>query len=225
MPEPEEKLTLVSKASWPLKYVGEYLGLSVAQVEGLSDVQDGYVDRFIVEKRLARDGRSSLQQIALSFGVPQQDLLRVIQKGLPGGPPPVDLSQFASEDCYLVPRRFVEAWVKELLPRDRVFSSLDSRAKALANVMECAPLPCAVSTYFDEAPPAVATVRCIATWDFVSRAHQEAADNGKHLSLEPDHIGWHALYATRALRDRLYRTDLTNLINYVEERGRKWPES
>ena len=47
---------------------------------------------------------------------------------------------------------------------------------------------------FGETPCAVATCRCVVTWDDISRVHQEYIDNQKPMSLEPDHVGWHAIF-------------------------------
>jgi len=123
----------------------------------------------------------------------------------------------------LLPRRLAEAWVKELLPKHKTWSSLGSRARDLADRLGCPVRECAVSKRFGEEPKAVATCRCIVTWDDVSRAHQEYLDNSKNISLEPDHVGWHAIFDKMIPRAKLRRSDLGNFERYLEERNISWP--
>ncbi len=113
--------------------------------------------------------------------------------------------------------------MKELLPKHKTWSSLDKRARDLADRLRCRVRECAVSTRFGEEPPAVATCRCVVTWDDVSRAHQEYLDNSKILSLEPDHVGWHAIVDNKIPRSALRRSDLSNLERYLQERDISWP--
>ncbi len=214
---------LMSCFEWPIETLGEYFGLSRSQIESLATVTDSKVNRNTVEKRLLQRGQSSLQMIALAAGIPHDVLKTSLEAGIPEGPPPIDLSRYSSDGCYLLPRGLIKAWIDELLPRNKVWGSLGSRARELADKLDCDTLACAVSEYFEEEPRKVATVRCIYTWDCVSRAHQEAVDNGKSFSLEPDHLGWHALNREPDLQSKLYRTDLTNLIDYVTSQNRQWP--
>jgi hypothetical protein len=218
-----ERLVLATQTMWPADVLAEYLGLRPEQVLELASSSNGPVDRFAVEKRMVREGQASLEMMALEFGVPTHDLFVRMTTDNPNGPPRLNFNGMDQNDRYLVPRRLVEAWVKELLPRHKVWSSLDSRARALAEVLGCDVRKCAVSTKFGETPAVVATCRCIASWDDVSRAHQESIENGKPISLEPDHVGWHTLYDNPALQDRLWRTDLTNFAVYVQDKGFSWP--
>jgi hypothetical protein len=60
------------------------------------------------------------------------------------------------------------------------------------------------------------------TWDDISRAHQEYIDNRKPLSLEPDHVGWHALADQKIDFSALWRADLSNMQSYLAEHGIAW---
>ena len=223
MPDAHIKHILMNNFEWPVEVLGEYLGLSPSQIESLAPVTDSKVNRNDVEKRLLMNKQASLEMIALAAGIPHGVLKIALEEGMPDDPPPIDLSRYASDDCYLLPQGLIDAWIDEVLPQNKIWGSLGSRARELAEKLYCDTVTCAVSEYFGEEPRMVATVRCIATWEYVSRAHQEYVDNGKNISLEPDHIGWHALYREPDLQSRLYRTDLTNLIDYVRSQGRPWP--
>ena len=112
--------------------------------------------------------------------------------------------------------------MKALLSRRKVWSSLDSRARDFAHELGSGVRECAVSKRFGDAVAKVATCRCIVTWDDVSRAHQEYLENRKHLSLEPDHLGWHAIFDNKVPLSALWRTDMTNFQSYLEQHGIPW---
>ncbi|WP_437683240.1 hypothetical protein [Sorangium sp. So ce131] len=226
MPTSEEKSALAMKAIWPVEIASEYFDVPVDEVRGRTDGAGAeLVDRFELEKRLHREDRIGLDWLAISFGVPRGALEHAMRT-----PPtshglrlaPFQLDVYGSGGRYLLPRRLAEAWVKELLPKHKTWSSLDSRARDLAERLDGDVRACAVSTRFGEVPPAVATCRCIVTWDDVSRAHQEYLDNRKNISLEPDHVGWHAIVDKKIPLSALWRSDLGNMERYLEQRGYSW---
>jgi hypothetical protein len=221
----EDKPRLAMSAEWPIDAAVEYFDLASSHIEDIVDVKSSRVDRFELEKRMVQEKLIGLDWLALQFGV-LRDALEAAMKRPPKGTNvgPFHLEDYRPTDGhYLLPKSVAEAWIKELLPKHKTWSSLDSRARDLAMAIGGGIRNCAVSKYFEEPEVAVATCRCVVTWDSVSRKHQEYMDNRKHLSLEPDHVGWHAICQKKVDVSVLYRSDLTNLANYVQERGREWP--
>jgi hypothetical protein len=226
MPTSEEKRILARQAVWPVEVAAEYFDIPVDEVRvRMDNPEDEVVNRFDLEKQLLRDDRIGLDGLALSFGVPRDAFESAMRKP-PTSPgqklAPFQLDAYGADGRYLLPRRLAEAWVKELLPKHKTWSSLGSRARDLAARLGCPVRACAVSKRFGEEPPAVATCRCIVTWDDVSRAHQEYLDNGKNISLEPDHVGWHAIVDKKIPLTALRRSDMSNLERYLEEHNVPW---
>src|SRR5690606_34239550 len=132
----------------------------------------------------------ALDWLALEFGVVTEHLKRTMLDPPTNGSKraPFPLQTYDSDGHFLLPAELAVAWVKDLLPRHKVWSSLDGRARDLATAIQGSVRTCAVSECYGENPAAVATCRCIATWQDVSRAHQEYLDNAKPITLEPDHV-------------------------------------
>lgn len=220
----QRKRRLASVARWPIEVAAAYFDLAPAHIRDLMELPGAAsVDRFDLEKKLVREGLIGLDWLALEFGVPRDALERAMRH-----PPaklgfaPFPLDACASDGRFCLPRSQSEAWVKALLPRQKVWSSLDARARDLAAKLGSDVRECAVSKRFGDTPAAAATCRCIVTWDDVSRSHQEYLENRKHLSLEPDHVGWHAIMDHKVPPSALWRTDLTNLQSYLEQHGVPW---
>jgi len=223
MPTPEEKRALAMRAEWPVEIAADYFDLPVAEVRSLMAAPgEAVVDRFDLEKRLLTEELIGLDWLALEFGVPREPLEAAMRRPPAGWRlAPFQLDTYTADGRYALPRKIAEAWIKAVLPRHRTWSSLDARARDLAAQLGCAVRPCAVSKRFGEDPAATATCRCVVTWDDVSRAHQEYVDNRKPMSLEPDHVGWHAIVDGFRV-SALWRGDLTNMVRYLEERGKTW---
>jgi len=218
MPTAEEKQALAIERTWPLEVAAEYFDISVDDARRLTSARDAVVDRFFLEQKLRHEGRIGLDALAREFGVVKVDLERVMGAP-PAGVAPFSLATYASDGRYLLPTGLATAWIKELLPKHKVWSSLGARARDLAAKIGGSVRECVVSLRFGEAPAQVATCRCIVTWDDVARAHQEYLDNGKPIGLEPDHVGWHAIADGFIDRARLMRSDLTNMDNFLATRG------
>ncbi len=223
-PTDQEKRRLAGEAVWPVDVAAEYFGIDpIALVDFIAQPGALNVNRFDLERKLAREGLTSLDWLALSFGVPNDALEQAMRK-----PPqdlrlaPFPLDAYGEKGRFFFSRRQAEAWVKDLLPKHKVWSSLNTRARDLAAILNSSVRVCAVSQRFGESPPDVATCRCIVTWDDVSRVHQEYLENGKHLSLEPDHVGWHAIFDKKVSVDELWRSDLTNFQSYIQQHGKTW---
>lgn len=222
MPTDEEKRALAMESMWPIETAAELFDIPLEDVRRLlGAVGAVQVDRFQLEKRLAQEGRVGLDWLSLEFGVPR-DALEVAMQKPPPGIAPFPLAAYGDGERFLLPHRLAEAWVKEVLPKHKTWSTLDSRARDLADRLDGRVRECAVSKRFHDSPPAVATCRCIITWDDVSRAHQEYVDNRKPLSLEPDHVGWHAIFEKKIDTSALWRADLGNLQRYLEEHRITW---
>jgi hypothetical protein len=215
MPNAKEKLTLALERRWPLAVAAEFFDISEDDAQRLTGEQRPETDRFFLEQKLRHEGRVGLDWLALEFGVMKADLERAMRSP-PRGNAPFPLATYASGERYLLPAALASAWVKELLPKHKIWSSLDARARDLAAAIGGEVRPCAVSSRFRESPAACATCRCIATWDDVSRAHQEYLDNGKPLTLEPDHVGWHVIADGSIDPARLMRSDLTNMNRFIQ---------
>ena len=216
VPNAEEKQRLALERVWPLDVAAQYFDISSEDVRRLTHETGPSIDRFFLEQKLRHEGRVGLDWLALGFGVAKVDLERVMQSP-PAGHGPFPLAAYGSDGRYLLPAALASAWVKELLPKHKVWNSLDARARDLATVIGGTARQCAVSLRFSESPAATATCRCIVTWDDVSRAHQEYLDSGKPLSLEPDHVGWHAIADNMLDRARLMRSDLTNMDRFIAQ--------
>ena len=214
MATPEEKRRLALSSSWPVEAIEEYFDIDGAEALRRASTA-GQVNRFELERQLQYDGLVSLGWLALKFGVTASSLAAAMGEP-PSGVPPFLLDGFRQGDHFLLPEKVADAWIKQyLLPRHKTWGSLDSRARDLASAIRGDVRECAVSIRFGETPPAVATCKCIVTWDDVSRAHQEYLDNAKPMSLEPDHVGWHALNDGFDPA-QLFRSDLGNMQQYVE---------
>lgn len=224
MPTDEEKQKLAMEKHWPVSVVAEYFDIPEAEVRRLGGGQEHEtVDRFHIEKKLAVEGLIGLDWLALDYGVPRAELEKAMRQPPNGLPPfPLDMYPKDQHGRILLSKNFAEAWVEELLPKNKVWSSLDTRARDLANRIGGGLRECAVSKRFSEAPPAVATCRCIVTWDGISLAHQEYLDNGKSISLEPDHVGWHAIFDGKISVENLWQPALVNYRRYLEEQGVPW---
>lgn len=220
----QKKLKLAIVAKWPLEIAADYFDLAPDHIRTLmGSPSAAYVDRFDLEKKLVREGLIGLDWLALSFGVPRDALATAMKRSSSKlGFAPFPLDSYARDGRFCLPQKQAEAWVKSQLPKHKVWSSLDSRARDLAVALDSGVRECAVSKRFEEAPAAVATCRCIITWDDVSRAHQEYLENRKNLSLEPDHVGWHAIFDNKVALSKLWRSDLTNFQRYLEQRGFEW---
>lgn len=223
MPTDQEKQRLAMESTWPVEVAADYFDLPPTEVLRLMASDAHQVDRFDLEKTLVREERIGLEWLALEFGVPRAALEAAMRRPPASGLAPFQLEAYETDGRFSLPKRLAEAWVKELLPKQKVWSSLDARAHDLAGRLGSGVRECAVSLRFGDAPPAVATCRCIVTWDYVSRAHQEYIENRKHLSLEPDHVGWHAIVDKKVLLSRLWRTDMSNLQRYLEQHRVAWP--
>jgi hypothetical protein len=218
MPTAEEKQRLALESEWPVDIAAEYFDIAEEDARGHAGAEGSdTLNRFALEKKLAYEQLVGLDWLALEFGV-SRDSLQQAMCAPPAGHAPFPLDIYAKGGRFLLPRGFSTAWVKDLLPKHRVWSSLDARARDLAEAAGLTLRECAVSLQFHELPPSVATCRCIVTWDDVSRAHQEYIANGKPLPLEPDHAGWHAIQDGRIDRAQLFRTELTNMEAYVADR-------
>jgi hypothetical protein len=212
-----EKCELAFKDVWPVEVAAEYFDISEDDARRLAVVGTGAtLSRFLLEQKLVYEERMGLDWLALEFGLTRTDLEAIMRRP-PTGHAPFPLDTYASQHRFLLPRKLAVAWIRELLPKHKVWSSLDARTRDLANVIQKSVRECVVSQRFNESPAAVATCRCIVTWDAVSRAHQEYVANSKPLPLEPDHVGWHAIFDGKIDRAQLFRTDLTNMNRYVAE--------
>jgi hypothetical protein len=224
MPTDQEKQRLAMASTWPVEIAADYFDVSPADVRDLMEAPGAaQVDRFDLEKRLVREDFIGLDRLALAFGVPR-DLLEAAMRHPPASVrlAPFPLDAYGKGGRFLLPRKVAEAWVKALLPKHKVWSSLDARARDLAANLGGDVRECAVSKRFGDAPAAVATCRCVVTWDDVSRAHQEYLENRKHISLEPDHVGWHAIADNKVPISALWRTDTTNVQSYLDQHGVAW---
>jgi hypothetical protein len=224
MPTDTEKRRLAMASVWPVETAAEFFDIAAADALMLMDAPGAAeIDRFDLEKKLAREDLIGLDRLALTFGVPREPLEAAMRR-----PPrklrlaPFQLDAYAADGRFLLPRKVAEAWVKALLPKHKTWSSLDDRARDLSQELGAGVRECAVSRRFGEVPAAVATCRCVVTWDDVSRAHQEYLENHKHLSLEPDHVGWHALFDAKIPLSALWRSDLRNMQSYFEQHGARW---
>ncbi len=220
----QQRAAFAKVSRWPVEVAADYFDISPDDVCRILETPGATeVDRFDLEKRLVREELISLDWLALSFGVPRDALERAMRN-----PPssrrlaPFQLDTYSSGGRFLLPLRIADAWVKALLPKHKTWSSLDGRARDLAACLDGRVRECAVSKRFGDTPPAVATCRCIVTWDDVSRAHQEYLENSKPISLEPDHVGWHALFDKKIGLSYLWRSDTTNLRSYLEQHGETW---
>ena len=216
MPNDQERQKLALERTWPLEVAAEYFDISTDHARSLTGERGPSIDRFFLEQKLRHEGRVGLDWLALEFGITKEALERAMQAP-PKGHAPFPLETYASSGRYLLPAGLATAWVKELLPKHKVWSSLDARARDLAAVIDGSVRQCAVSLRFKESPAATATCRCIVTWDDVSRAHQEYLDNGKPLALEPDHVGWHAIADRKLDPARLMRNDLSNMERFIAQ--------
>lgn len=223
MPTEAEKLHYAMLPTWPVEIASEYFDLSPQRVIELvgAPADTTQIDRFKLEKKLLLDDRIGLEWFSLSLGVPLAPLAKAMYKP-PKGVGLFPLDTYKSEGHYLIPRKLAEAWVRELLPKNKTWGSLDGRARELAKLIGCSIRECTVSKRFGEEPAAVATCRCIVTWDDISRAHSEYVDNGKSITLEPDAVGWHAIVDKKLDVSDLWRPDLRNMNSYLAARGVEW---
>ncbi len=225
-PSTSIRIQLATRRHWPADDVLEYYDLPEAFLTSLQAkypglVQDDLIDRFLLEQVLQSRRIAGLLWVALDFGVAAESLREALATELPDAsstpearPFPVD--QYAIDSKYVLPLDMVKAWVTGRMPRFKVWRDLDSYAHDMATVLGVTPLTCSVSVDAQEEPPAVATERCIATWDFISVAHAEYVDNGKPIQLAPDRVGWHAIRAGSIRPEQLYSPSLDRMTAFYE---------
>jgi hypothetical protein len=152
MPMDEHKRTLAMQPEWPVEIAADYFDLPPDEVRRLMGAPDASnVDRFQLEKKLRQEERISLDWLSLEFGVPRDALEEAMHRP-PTGIGAFPLAAYGSGERFLLPRKLAEAWVKELLPKHKVWSSLDSRARDLAARLGCPIRECAVSRRFGDTP-------------------------------------------------------------------------
>lgn len=165
------------------------------------------------------DQLAGLTWAALHYGIGRDSLARAMVN-----PPGIDTSPAhvafpltsysGAVDKYVVYLPHVEAWIRGWLPRAKIWSSIDSHAREIATVLGVEVLPCAVSCDAGDPNPAVATARCIVSWDFVSLAHSEWSAVPKLITLPPDRIGWHVIRRGQAPRELLRDAELSRMDEY-----------
>jgi len=221
------KRKLALEKEWPIATAAAYFDIpeSVARDLMRSEKGAAFLDRFQLERSLDREDLIGLDPLALRFGLPR-DLLEEAMKAPKVkriGVQPFPIESYRKDGSYVIPRKLGMAWIEGLLPRDKVFSSLRARADQLATDLGGATRQCAVSVAFGEVPPAVATARCVFSWDDIALAHSEFVDNGKPGSLTPDRVGWHVLYRHPETKKSLWRSadGLENMQSFIGAREPK----
>jgi hypothetical protein len=227
-PSPHERLVLLSQWHWPLEAALAWFDLPepfvrndlAPEVPGLLS-PDGKVDRVLLERALQVNEIAGLTWAALQYGLPRDALREVLRtpppttRGFHPGRHPFSLVPYrGTDDSYLISMPVLDAWLKAWLPRDEAWTTLGARAKALAEALGISTLPCHVSQVTQEPEPQVATVRCIATWDFVALHHSEPSAYPKLVTLPPDRIGWHAIQQSLVSRESLWADDLSHMHDY-----------
>jgi hypothetical protein len=190
------------------------------EINGL--VADGGIDRFLLERALQVNEFAGLAWAALRHGLPRdelRDVLRNPPKSAPFHPGrrAMSLEPYqGTDDSYVVSVPEIDAWLRAWLPRDQVSSTLASHARQLASALGIGTVPCAVSEFTRDPEPAVATTRCIATWDFVALHHSEMSALEKLVTLAPDRVGWHAIQKKLVSVESLWTEDLSRMHQYFD---------
>ena len=227
LPSPKKRIALLDAAVWPLDAALEWFDLPESfvvndlakQISKLMP-KKGMVDRYLLERALQVHELVGMTWAALRHGLPRdafRDKLRskATPPGFHPGLLPFGLKAWTgTSDCYVLQLNQVEAWTRAWLPKDKVWSTLGARAKDLAQALDISTLGCAVSAKAGESKPAVATARCIATWDFVALHHSEASAVPKLVTLPPDRIGWHAIDDRLVSIENLWTDDLSRMKDY-----------
>ena len=174
------------------------------------------IDRFRLELFLQRKRLKGATFAALELGLTRDSFLNALAKNRARPPEYIKfpLRDFEIGDRYVFAMDLVEGWVKSRMPKHKAWSSIDSHAEELAKVLDAEVQYCKVSLDWGEKPPAVASNRCIVSWDFISIAHGEWLDNGKPMALHPDFVGWHKIKDGAVKPDELYLKGLERYNQY-----------
>ncbi len=211
----EEKKQLALKAEWPVSAVLEFYGISLEQLNDLTDLKnsiEGVTDRFKLEILLQRKKMVSLKHFAIENGVTPDTMTNAMLES--GRKPVFHLEDYGSKGAFFFPREYAEGWLKTRR-KNIIYGSLDSMSRQLAIDLGGETTVCAVSKHFGM-EPTIAHCICIATWDPVSITHQEMLKNNKPFVLAPDRIGWHAIHDDTFWKDYLWQPDSERMRAFIE---------
>lgn len=224
-PPLHERIKLASQREWPLEHALTYFDLPKVFVMDLARAvpdmmpSSRTVNRYLLERKLQVDQLAGLTWAALNYGIERDSLARAMMRPPRSGTSPAHVAfpltpYGGTSDGYVVYLPHVEAWIRGWLPRFKVWSKLDSYAAEIGAALGVDVLRCAVSLDASDPQPAVATARCIASWDFVALAHSEWSAVPKLITLPPDRIGWHMIHRREVPREVLRNADLSRMDEY-----------